>query len=178
MQAKLLSKLSQLFDYPTEQYCSQASECMDLIKEHEPDAAPVFAPFLDYVRGMSISGLEESFSYMFDLSPVCSLEIGWHLFGEDYRRGQYMAKMRRELVIAGIEETHELPDHLTHTLLLLDAMSEEDSEYFASACVIPGMEKMVEGFEKQESAYKSLVECAFFLVKSHQEQTSRQLTHE
>lgn len=178
MKPKLLSKLACLFDYPTEKYFSQASECMELIREQQPDAVEVFEPFLDYVRGMSISGLEESFSYMFDLSPVCTLEIGWHLFGEDYRRGQYMAKMRRELVIAGIEETHELPDHLTHSLLLLDAMSPQDSEYFASACVIPGMEKMVEGFEKQESAYKNLVDCAFLLIKSHQEQNSRQLTNE
>jgi len=33
----------------------------------------------------------------FDINPACALEVGWHLFGEDYMRGQFLVRMREEL---------------------------------------------------------------------------------
>lgn len=176
MSLRLYSNLACLFEYPTPYYRTQAEDCFKQLQQHVPEAALILEPFIEYVRQSSYEDLEESFSYTFDLNPVCTLEIGWHLFGEDYRRGQFMAKMRREMAQEGIEESHELPDHLTHTLVLLDAMDPKNEAFFAEACVIPAMKKMLDGFEGKESEYKSLVECALYLVTVHQEQNCRQAT--
>ena len=148
MNSSVLSLMGGLFEYPTASYFAQTDHLQTELETQNPLGAIMIKPFADFVHNSTLKELEESFSYTFDLNPVCTLEIGWHLFGEDYRRGQFMAKVREELAKAGLDESHELPDHLTHVMMLLDAMSPEDGEYFASSCVIPGMTKMLEGHFK------------------------------
>ena len=70
--------------------------------------------------------LEELYTRTFDINPVCSLEVGWHLFGEDYNRGAFLVRMRGLLREHGIEEGAELPDHLESVLRVLDAFVKRD----------------------------------------------------
>ena len=68
------------------------------------------------------AGLEELYTRTFDINPVCSLETGWHLFGEDYNRGAFLVRMRGLLRQHGIEEGAELTDHLESALRVLSVM--------------------------------------------------------
>ena len=36
--------------------------------------------------------IQELYTRTFDINPVCTLEIGWHIFGEDYARGALLVK--------------------------------------------------------------------------------------
>jgi nitrate reductase delta subunit len=86
--------------------------------------------------------LEELYTRTFDINPVCSLETGWHLFGEDYNRGAFLVRMRGSLRAHGIEEGAELPDHLESVLRLLDAMEESDATPLAREFILPALAKM------------------------------------
>ena len=106
--------LASLVGYPGEQYLSNAVLCLELLAENDPEAAAPLGEFLAQTRNLSLEDLQELYAATFDLDPTCSLEVGWHLFGENYERGEFLVRMREQLRRSGIPETTELPDHLTH----------------------------------------------------------------
>ena len=100
---------------------------------------------------------EELFTTAFDINPQCSLELGWHLYGEDYKRGSFLVDMRGLMAAVGVEETPELPDHLTHALRVLDRLPSPKSEQFATDYVQPGVQRMLAGYEDIESPWHPLL---------------------
>ena len=103
-------------------------ELLYLIVQAElPEAAQGISEFGQFVEQCGEFELEEAYTRTFDVNPACALEIGWHLFGEDYMRGQFLVRMRGELAKYGIPESSELPDHLTHVLAVIAAMPDDEA---------------------------------------------------
>lgn len=109
--------------------------------------------FAQSIHGIEIWELQELFTRTFDMNPVCSLELGWHLFGENYERGLLLVRMREELRRCGIHESTELPDHLTHALELLGRMDHDRAADFAGACVLPALRKMIAALRGKENPF-------------------------
>jgi nitrate reductase assembly molybdenum cofactor insertion protein NarJ len=86
-----------------------------------------------------------------------ALEIGWHLYGEQYKRGEFLVRMRSLLRRHGIAESLELPDHLSHCLLLLPRLEEREAFQFVRGCLRPGLERIRQGFEP-ENPYRYAIE--------------------
>jgi nitrate reductase delta subunit len=120
------------------------------------DACPAFAAA---VHGESLESLQELYTRTFDLNPECSLEIGWHLFGEEYERGSFLVNMRQELRRYGIPESTELPDHLTHVLRLTARMEAEDARVFSSRFILPALQKMLGAMEGKSNPYQKVLEA-------------------
>ncbi len=128
--------------------------------------ASELARFSELVRPLSLHELQELFIQTFDLNPVCSLEMGWHLFGENYDRGLLLVKMRQQLRAHEIAETTELPDHLTNALRLLPRMDREAGAYFAEAIVLPALEKMREAIRGKDNPYQHVLEAVRLAVRA------------
>jgi nitrate reductase delta subunit len=108
---------------------------------------------------MSKEDLQELFTRTFDLNPVCALEVGWHLFGEEYERGAFLVRMRQALRAHGIAEGGELPDHLASMLLLVTKLDADDSDVLVANALVPAVVKMLEPLEKSESPFLPLVKA-------------------
>jgi nitrate reductase delta subunit len=134
-----LEALAALFTYPGTDYLGATENAVAC----SGPAASALREFTQKIRCMPLSGLQELYTTTFDLSPVCALDLGWHLFGEDYKRGLFLARMRRELRTHNIPESCELPDHLSRALLLLARMGPSQAEEFACAVVAPALERML-----------------------------------
>jgi nitrate reductase delta subunit len=115
---------------------------------------------------MQLSQLQELFVRTFDLSPVCSLEMGWHLFGENYDRGLLLVKMRQQLRTHAIRETNELPDHLTSGLRLVAVMQRAEGAYFVEAVVLPALQKMIAALEGKQNPYQHVLLAARNLLRA------------
>ncbi|HKU23751.1 MAG TPA: molecular chaperone TorD family protein [Terriglobales bacterium] len=149
MNSERYSALAELFTYPAEDYRTSVQECEHL--------EPAIAEFHAAIAPLPTAELQELFTRAFDLNPVCCLEIGWHLFGENYERGALLVRMRQELRLHGITESSELPDHLSQVLRLLARMEPERARDFAGACVLPALEKMLAAFSGTENPFRSLL---------------------
>ncbi|HWQ55728.1 MAG TPA: molecular chaperone TorD family protein [Bryobacteraceae bacterium] len=85
---------------------------------------------------------QELYVQTFEFNPACTLELGWHLYGENYERGEFLVRMRGELRRHAIAETTELPDHLTHVLRLIGRMDAGEAARLAGEAVLPALEKI------------------------------------
>lgn len=161
--------LSALLAYPDAECIRRAEKCVAALSPAHPEATGAVEKFIGGMKGKSIEEMEETHIRVFDWNPHCALEVGWHLFGEDYNRGAFLVKMREEMRRLGVRENGELPDHLTHALAVVERMEPEKAEDFVRACVLPAVDKMIDGLGRlDESPYRHVLEA----IKLFLEQTS------
>lgn len=151
--AEVEKRLASLLAYPSKKLARSA------------DDTPEIVDFFHEIEHVSSDGLEELFTRTFDLNPVATLDLGWHLFGEQYERGRFLAKLRELEEQAGIAEGNELPDHLTLVLQLLPSMEPHDAERLA-ARIAPAIEMIRKKLDEQGNPYRHLVRAAELLVAS------------
>jgi nitrate reductase molybdenum cofactor assembly chaperone NarJ/NarW len=168
----IFEMLADLLRYPGEDYLPHLADCARVLAGAHPDAALLLAELAGRLEGRSVEQLQELFIQTFDLSPVCSLELGWHLFGENYDRGTLLVKMRQELRRYHLPESEELPDHLTHALALLSRMEPERAEEFAAACVLPALAKMLEAIEGKDNPLEAIPQAIARVLQSRYAQVA------
>ncbi len=161
----IYGQLARLFEYPGEDYVLRARDCLAAMSREQAEAASLLGEFFAAIQGRNIEPLQELFTRTFDLNPVCTLEIGWHLYGEDYQRGDFLVKMRQQLRAHDVPESRELPDHLTHALALLGSMEADEAAAFAGHFLIPALDKMRAGWKNNRNAFAALLESTFVLLK-------------
>jgi len=154
--------LAAILEYPEAGYGELAEACLltfeeDLEGVHRDAVCGSLREFLAGISGKNREQLEETYTRTFDLNPVCSLDLGWHLYAENYDRGTFLVNMRDSLRKYGIQETQELPDHLPTVLKLIARMPEEEAATLVRESVLPALKKMINGFSDRENPYASLV---------------------
>lgn len=145
--------LADLLRYPDAGYHDRvAAACVALAsRPHLP--VERLARFLQTVAHGSVTELQELYCRTFDLNPQCALEVGWQLFGEDYKRGAFLVSMRQELLDHGIAEEGELADHLLHLLPLLAAQEPERADALASIAILPAVAQMRRSLDGKDNPY-------------------------
>jgi nitrate reductase delta subunit len=164
MNVDIYNSLAALLSYPGEDYDRRTHDALNAIANRKSAIGNELAEFAEAMRPMRAHEIQELFIQTFDLNPVCSLEMGWHLFGENYDRGLLLVKMRQQLRAHGIAETTELPDHLTNGLRLLARTERGEGAYFAEAIVLPALEKMLEAIRGKNNPCEHVLNAARLAV--------------
>jgi nitrate reductase delta subunit len=146
-----VASLAPLLLYPTDGLEPRVAECRQLLEAREPELFQLVAASLSFLAEKPRFELEELYTQTFDLNPVCTLEVGWHLYGEQYERGRFLVRAREMLSAVGQDEGGELPDFLPTLLSALARMGETEAVDLA-AYVLPAVGKMCEALaDKQKS---------------------------
>jgi nitrate reductase molybdenum cofactor assembly chaperone NarJ/NarW len=162
----IYASLAVLFSYPTESYHKHAIDCLHALRNAPTGVYSEFQKFHAGIAELGNEEVQELFTRTFDLNPMCTLEIGWQLYGEDYQRGEFLVKMREHLREFGVVESGELPDHLSHALALLGRLEANEAQEFASVYVLPALDKMRTAWKDNRNAFAALLESAFEQLKS------------
>lgn len=120
-------------------------------------AAPQMLAAVVTLELSTLEELEELYTRTFDINPVASLEIGWHLYGETYERGSFLVTMRALMRRFGIQESTELPDHLSNVLQVMGAMEPAEANPFYSQYLLPALTKIVNAFTGQNNPFEHLL---------------------
>ena len=158
--------LANLLEYPREDYYERLAQCLEAFENSQPDTAALLEEFARRIAGLSTEELQELYVQSFDLNPSGSLDVGWHLFGENYERGAFLVKMREQLRRFSLPESSELPDHLGHVLAVLARMEPEEAAGFAAGCVFPALDKIREGLGKNKNPFAIVLESVARLLES------------
>ena len=159
------NKLAGLLCYPDENTLPEAIDLVGMMAVVSPIGQRHLETFVGDIRGLELSQLEELYTRTFDLNPVTCLDIGWHIYGEQYERGGFLVRMREYLQRFGIRESLELPDHLTHVLMVQGRLKEEEAERFSSTFVLPAVGKMLKNLEDKDNPYKELIQAVYEVIQ-------------
>lgn len=143
----MLSLYAQALQYP---YPGQVEAIQTQISA-QADATGLkeFHTFLQKIGALSLSDQEELFTRSLDLDPLAAPYVGYQVWGESYKRGEFMSALSREMAIHGIDLGGELPDHLRPVLLYLAATTAPLPELLET--IGPALETMQKALKKNEA---------------------------
>lgn len=149
-----------LLSSPTPSLPARAREGASLLASMGGDAADLVDRFRDFLEETPLGRLEEIHTGVFDLQPVCCPYVGYHLFGEHYRRGIFMARLREHYRDHSFPEGKELPDHIVVLLRYLAGGHDEETDRdLVTECLLPAAEKMAKGFADGTNPYRGILEA-------------------
>jgi nitrate reductase assembly molybdenum cofactor insertion protein NarJ len=152
--------IASLFEYPDAGYPERVRQIKEFLDESYPKAAEEIGKFLEYLPADDVVAMQELFTRSFDVQAIATLDIGYVLFGDDYKRGELLANLNREHIAAENNCGTELADHLPNILRLMSVLRDEElMEDLAYAIVGPALLEMIGEFasdrlEKKNESYR------------------------
>ncbi|MBI4954768.1 MAG: nitrate reductase molybdenum cofactor assembly chaperone [Myxococcales bacterium] len=154
----LWAALGRCLDYPDE---TTAATARAVAAAWPAADAPLVTALDRLARGLasgSIEVAEERYTWLFDLKPVCTLNVTHHLFGENYDRGAVMAELNGELARHGLAAGGELPDYLPTLLTLLGRLADEvDRGLLVHSLLVPALSAMVAPLESSNAPWADIL---------------------
>ncbi len=157
MAREIYQAWSSLLSYPGDGAAAQTAWCIDEINRADPERREDLEAMREYSGSHDDSDLEETFVRTFENNAERALELGWHLYGESYSRGSFMVRIRQLLRDNGIEESVQLPDHLTHILSLLSVVDDDSAGQLAKDVLLPALTKIEAGFSQPGNPYHGVI---------------------
>ncbi|HQU37449.1 MAG TPA: nitrate reductase molybdenum cofactor assembly chaperone [Anaerolineales bacterium] len=178
--ASLFDSFAALLEYPSADFSEQAQRCLDLMRTINPEAAESLQRFANFIEENSLQRMQELFTTTFDMQPVCYPYVGFHLYGESYKRGAFMAQLNEAYHGIGYSAEQELPDNLAVILRFIGFDSENRYSEFSQALlsdgVLPSLEKMLKVFgEGSENPYFAILSALNLFALNTLE---KELTHD
>lgn len=164
-----------LLDYPTPQTRQQVEACLTQLQPH-PEATQAFEMFCRGIESLPPERLQELYTITFDMQPLCYPYIGYHLFGESYKRGAFMAQLNETYHAHDFCPQQELPDHLPVALRFLGLQptlrEAEFGQTLIAEGILPALAKMRQVFNQQtENPYASLLTALELVLTPEKELT-------
>lgn len=143
-EARTFELFAALLDYPRTDLAAAAEECADHVAQHSTDAAAALREFASFARRTSRARLEEIYTGLFELDASHHPYLGYHLFGESYKRSAFLLGLKARYRSHGVECGAELPDHLSVVLRFLAVNeSPDEARELIEEALQPALEKMM-----------------------------------
>lgn len=158
--------LAEMFRYPAHDLKPYFGKWTDTIKNYAPELSGKLDQFYSHIIEKPLSYQQEYYISTFDVQPVSSLDVGYVLFGEDYRRGLFLVNIKKEQIKACNDCGSELPDHLPNILTLLPEIQDPDlAEELIYSLLIPAIHEMIHKFRNSDNIYKGLLEILVSIME-------------
>lgn len=139
---------AEIFRYPTEDFNEHIVRCLDVIAQKYPQLMETFKPFANYMLDKELLDQQELYTKTFDVQPICYLDLGYVIFGEDYKRGAFLLHMQQEQQNFNNDCGHDLSDNISNILTLIPKHNDQNFiNDLAVDIMIPGLKKMISEFE-------------------------------
>ncbi len=140
--------LSELFIYPKADIFEKVVEIQDFLNKNYPEAGKEFVRFSEFIANSTFYQIEEIFQKTFHIQAICFLDLGYVIFAEDYKRGEFLVNMKVEQEKYNNDYGHELADNLPYVLRLLPLHTDESFiNELVVMVMIPALEKMLSEFD-------------------------------
>ena len=163
--------LAALFEYPDSEYPQKVRTVKRAVEDRYPVAAENVERFLGLLPTTDTVAMQELFIRSFDVQAMTTLDIGYVLFGDDYKRGALLANLNREHLAVKNDCGRELADHMPNILRLLPKLEDEELiEELADSILAPALREMIGEFtaervakknESYKKHYKTIIDTAF-----------------
>ncbi len=133
-----------MLEYPRADLRAAVRECGTLVAAASPEAAAELVAFGDFVERTPPGRMEEVYTGTFDLDAACHPYVGFHLFGDSYKRSAFLLGLKERCTKFGVSLGSELPDHIAILMRLLAACDDADeARGITLEALLPALEKML-----------------------------------
>lgn len=152
--------LASLFSYPEEKLRIDSEAAHRLLESKYISASKFFNEFYLFSKSISLIKWQEIFTRTFDVQAITTLDLGYVLFGDDYKRGELLVNLSKEHKNYNIDCGSELGDHLPNVLRLLTQLTDDDLKTDLIYLIIkPALHKIsaefdIDKIDKKNSVYK------------------------
>lgn len=159
--------LAEVFQYPDETLPERIESICAFFRKSFPEAGKELDAFRHHLPGHDVYEMQELFVRTFDVQAITTLDIGYVLFGDDYKRGELLANLTREHRIVANNCGTELADHLPNILQLIAKLEKASAHELVQELLAPAIDKMISEFDPHRIAkkdelykkhYKTLIE--------------------
>lgn len=156
MELKHYAFLANLFDYPDENFLVRVKEVRDFIIGHYPQVADEIRAFADHMATLDLNTTGELYTRSFDVQSATTLDLGYVLFGDDYKRGELLVNLNREHKNAHNDCGTELADHLGNVLRLLSRLQDRELIHeLIEEIIAPALSHMIAEFDPERLVKKN-----------------------
>lgn len=159
--------LAEMFRYPSLDLKTYFGKWRDIIAAYDRRLARKLDPFITHITEKPLSFQQEYYVNTFDVQAMCFLDVGYILFGEDYKRGIFLVNIKKEQLKVCNDCGSELPDHLPNILTLLPKMKDADlAEELICSLLIPTIHEMISRFRNVDNLYRGLLEILVTVMET------------
>lgn len=159
--------LAEMFRYPSNDLKACSEKWRDIISLYDASLIPGLDLFIAHINEKPLSFQQEYYISTFDVQALCFLDIGYVLYGEDYKRGIFLVNIKKEQLKADNDCGSELPDHLPNILTLLPKIIDADlAEELIYSLLIPAIHEMILKFRDANNLYKGLMEILVIIMET------------
>ena len=144
---------AEILDYPEHLIAKSVGNFIAELETESPEACAPLKDFQTAIADKDLGQLQELYTNAFDLRPDCTTNLGYHMFGDDGRRGVFLAELKGRMEARGIPLGVELADHISLILRYLDAVEEERAP-IVEDCLLPSTSRMVEVLGSSGNPYQ------------------------
>lgn len=152
-----LSAYANIVAYPSAEYGDQLDELLHASDDDE--VIELLQKFKEDISGMDLDSIQELYTRTFDLKSLTCLDIGYVLFGEDYKRGAFLVELQKLTKKYNVDCGSELPDNLPNFLKLVANMEDgEEKVELIEKIGLPAITKIHQDFDRHTTSkniYKS-----------------------
>ncbi len=159
------SEIASLFDFPEAEYLSHCDRALKVLLESYPEAAMELQRFVDGIPRETLD-LQELYTRTFDVQAITTLDVGYVMFGDDYKRAELLANLSREHAAVENSCGVELGDHLPNILRLIPRLAKtgfsetggpasELIQELIQQIVIPSLMLMIREFDSERIVKKN-----------------------
>jgi nitrate reductase assembly molybdenum cofactor insertion protein NarJ len=146
---------AEAFKYPSDDFKIGVERIGRVLEQQYPASAVSFCRFAEWAAATPMDDIREVYMKTFHIQAICYLDLGYVIFGEDYKRGDFLVKMKQEQEKVGNDIGDELPDNLANVLSLIPKL--EDStlrDDLMIKIMIPALRSMTEEFKQARMELK------------------------
>ena len=149
---RIYTLLAELLDYPATPPERSAVEWGEALTAAGIDhTLPEFDAFM---RESPAGQIEETYTATFDVNPACYIYAGYILFGESFKRGEFLVKLKEKYRERGFDVGgSELADHLSVIFRFMATLDENDilARELAEDCLAPTLTAMIGALKVKEA---------------------------
>lgn len=167
---QVYSLLADIVSYPQPDLETAVSECAELLAGRNPEAARELKRFLRQIEDLPPGRVEELYTSTFDINPVCAPYIGYHLFGDNHKRGEFLVRLKKDYGVYDFSVEGELPDHLAVMLQFLALLEDEQTaRSLMGECLVPALDKMQGDSDRTTSPYLGVIRAILMVLRKELE---------
>ena len=148
---KIIDDLAGLFMYPGKFDIHRAVlEILKTVPETLPECRSELLKFRALIDAMSGERLEEIYIGAFDVASETCPYIGYQVFGDNFKRGEFLVGLKTMFRKSGFADESDLPDHIAVLLKFIAAIGETTPEVpeLVSYAIHPAVEKIIRSMEQ------------------------------